>query len=110
MLCQSEGFTPNGDMLSLGALGNGVGMGLEILPSPPSSCVGFGNLVKIGGNLMKERVRHKRSHCETLAKFSRGSEYHFLQVTFPFPAARDQKNPNITNKIKENTGNNPQIT
>ena len=25
----------NGDMLSLGALGNGVGMGLEILLSPP---------------------------------------------------------------------------
>ena len=42
---QSEGFTPNGDMLSLGALGNGVGMGLEVLPSSPpcgiSDLVGF---------------------------------------------------------------------
>ncbi len=45
-----------------------------------------GHLVKIGGNLMKERVRHKRSHCETLSEFSHGSEYHFLQVTFPFSA------------------------
>ena len=46
--CTSEGFTPNRDMLSLGAWVDGVGMGLEILPSPPS-CVGLG----WGGDLGK---------------------------------------------------------
>ena len=45
-----------------------------------------GILVKFGGNLVKERVRHKRSHYETLSEFSHGYERNFLQATFPFPA------------------------
>ena len=35
---QSEGFTPNGDIFFLGAWVDGVGMGLEVLPPPSSSC------------------------------------------------------------------------
>ena len=60
-----------------------------------------GNLVKIGGNLMKERVRHKRSHCETLSEFSYGSEYHFLWVGLPFPAAGDRQISKIKWEIWE---------
>ena len=47
---------------------------------------------------MKERVRHKRYHCETLSEFCHGSEHHFLQATFPFPATWAPK----TGKIQEN--------